>query len=40
MNQNININDFVNLAPKLLAIPYRIMWYDYDEEADVLYGRF
>ena len=29
-----------NLVPQLLNIPFRRMWYSYDEEADVLYLNF
>ncbi len=30
----------INIIPQLLDIPYKRMWYSYDEEADVLYLNF
>ncbi len=33
----INVKEILNLTPHLLSIPFKRMWYSYDEEADVLY---
>jgi len=30
----------LELTPKLLNIPFKRIWYSYDEEADVLYLNF
>ncbi|MBC8388581.1 MAG: DUF2283 domain-containing protein [Actinobacteria bacterium] len=30
----------INIIPQLLDIPYKRMWYSYDEEADILYLNF
>ena len=35
----IDMKDVINLTPKL-NIPYKRVWYSYDEEADVLYMNF
>ncbi len=37
---SIDIEEIVNLTPQLLSIPFRRIWYSYDEEADVLYLNF
>lgn len=37
---SIDIKEIINLTPKLLNIPYKRIWYSYDEEADVLYLNF
>jgi len=36
----IDIQEVVNLTPRLLNIPFKRIWYSYDEEADVLYMNF
>jgi len=36
----IDIKEVVNLTPRLLSIPFKRIWYSYDEEADVLYMNF
>jgi uncharacterized protein YuzE len=37
---SIDIKEIVKLTPKLLNIPFKRIWYSYDEEADVLYLNF
>ena len=37
---SINVKEILNLAPQLLSIPFKRVWYSYDEEADVLYLNF
>lgn len=34
------INNFLKLAPTVLATPHRYLWSSYDAEADVLYINF
>lgn len=36
----IEVKDIVNAVPQLLSLPFKRMWYSYDEEADVLYLNF
>ena len=36
----IEIRDILNAIPPLLSIPFKRIWYSYDEEADVLYLNF
>ncbi len=36
----IDIKEVINLTPRLLNIPFKRIWYSYDEEADVLYLNF
>lgn len=36
----VDIKNIVNLTPQLLNIPFKRIWYSYDEEADVLYLNF
>lgn len=36
----IDIKEILNLTPRLLNIPFKRVWYSYDEEADVLYLNF
>jgi len=36
----IDFKDIINLTPQLLNIPFKRIWYSYDEEADVLYVNF
>lgn len=36
----IDIKEIVDLTPKMLNIPFKRIWYSYDEEADVLYLNF
>ncbi|MEW6200796.1 MAG: DUF2283 domain-containing protein [bacterium] len=36
----IEIKEIINIIPQLLNIPYKRIWFDYDEEADVLYLNF
>lgn len=37
---SIDIKEIVNLTPQLLSIPFKRIWYSYDEGADVLYLNF
>ncbi|MCI0439120.1 MAG: DUF2283 domain-containing protein [Chloroflexi bacterium] len=37
---SINIKEILSLTPQLLNIPFKRIWYSYDEEADVLYLNF
>jgi len=37
---SVDIKEIVNLTPQLLNIPFKRIWYSYDEEADVLYLNF
>lgn len=37
---NIDVKDILSLTPLLLKIPFKRIWYDYDEEVDVLYLNF
>ncbi len=37
---SIDLKDILTLTPRLLNIPYKRIWYSYDEEADVLYLNF
>ena len=37
---SINVNEILDITPKLMNMPYNRMWYSYDEEADVLYLNF
>jgi uncharacterized protein YuzE len=37
---SIDVKEILNLAPQLLNIPFKRVWYSYDEEADVLYLNF
>ena len=34
------IKEILEITPQLLNIPYKRVWYSYDEEADVLYLNF
>lgn len=34
------INNYLKLAPTILATPHRFLWSSYDAEADVLYINF
>lgn len=36
----VDVKEIVNLTPQLLRVPYKRIWYSYDEEADVLYLSF
>ena len=36
----IDTEAILQLTPQLLRIPHKRIWYDYDEEADVLYLSF
>ncbi len=36
----LDVKPFLSLAPQLLGIPFKRVWYSYDEEADVLYLNF
>lgn len=40
MESSIDVREILNLTPQLLSIPFRRIWYSYDEEADVLYLTF
>jgi len=37
---SIDVKAIQNLAPQLLSIPFKRIWYSYDDEADVLYLNF
>jgi uncharacterized protein YuzE len=37
---SIDVQEILNLAPQLLSIPFKRIWYSYDEEADALYLNF
>jgi len=37
---SIDVKEILNLTPQLLSIPFKRVWYSYDEEADVLYLNF
>lgn len=36
----IDVKEILDLTPKLLNIPFKHIWYSYNEEADVLYLNF
>jgi uncharacterized protein YuzE len=36
----IELKNILNAIPPLLNIPFKRIWYSYDEEADVLYLNF
>ncbi len=36
----VEVKDIVNAVPQLLSLPFKRIWYSYDEEADVLYLNF
>jgi len=36
----LEINKVLSIIPNLINIPYKNIWYSYDEEADVLYLNF
>lgn len=36
----LDMKKIINLTPKLLNMPFKRVWYSYDEEADVLYMNF
>ncbi len=37
---SIDIKEILEITPQLLNLPYKRVWYSYDEEADVLYLNF
>lgn len=37
---SIDVKAIQNLTPQLLNIPFKRIWYSYDEEADALYLNF
>jgi len=37
---SIDVKAIQSLTPELLKIPFKRIWYSYDEEADVLYLNF
>jgi len=37
---NTEINDYLKLAPAVVAAPHGYLWSSYDAEADVLYINF
>ncbi len=37
---SIDVKEIINLTPKLLNIPFKRVWYNYDEDADVMYLNF
>jgi len=38
--KTINVQKISEIIPGLLSLPSKVMWIDYDEEADVLYINF
>ncbi len=36
----LEISKVLSIVPDLIQIPYKNIWYSYDEEADVLYLNF
>lgn len=36
----VDLKKILNLSTVLMSIPYKRLWYSYDEEADVLYFNF
>lgn len=36
----VDLQKIFNLSSMLMSIPYKRLWYSYDEEADVLYFNF
>lgn len=40
MAKTINVQKISEIVPNLLSMPSKVMWIDYDEEADVLYINF
>jgi len=36
----IDVREILKLTPQLLNMPYKRIWYSYDEGADVLYLNF
>lgn len=37
---HIEIDNIVQFVPQLLSLPFKRIWYSYDQEADVLYLNF
>jgi len=37
---SVEIENILTIVPRLLRVPFKHMWYDYDEKADVLYLSF
>lgn len=40
MAKTINVQKISEIIPNILSMPSKVMWIDYDEEADVLYINF
>ena len=40
MAKTISIEKISEMVPRILSMPSKTMWIDYDEEADVLYINF
>jgi len=38
--KTINVRKISEIIPNILSMPSKVMWIDYDEEADVLYINF
>ncbi len=36
----IELDNIVHVVPELLSLPFKRIWYSYDQEADVLYLNF
>ena len=36
----IDVQSFLDLTPQLINMPFKRVWYSYDDEADVLYINF
>lgn len=37
---SLDVKEILNLASQLLSIPFKRIWYTYDDQADVLYLNF
>jgi uncharacterized protein YuzE len=37
---SIGVKQILDLTPRLLNLPFKHIWYSYDDEADVLYLNF
>ena len=40
MAKTISLEKISEIVPRILSMPSKVMWIDYDEEADVLYINF
>ena len=37
---SIGVKEILSLTPQLMSMPFKRIWYSYDEDADVLYLNF